>query len=94
MIALDTSALLRYLIGDDARLADRVARIIEGDEPVGVSTPVLVEPPSLFDPTPSASTRLRDHSSGLTQSGKQATMARERCSIITMLACTGGCARG
>lgn len=43
MIALDTSALLRYLIGDDTLLADRVARVIEGDEPVGVSTPVLVE---------------------------------------------------
>lgn len=43
VIALDTSALLRYLIGDDARLADCVARVIEGDEPVGISTPVLVE---------------------------------------------------
>ncbi|MGH9380139.1 MAG: PIN domain-containing protein [Thermoanaerobaculia bacterium] len=43
VIALDTSALLRYLIGDDPGLADRVARIIEGDEPVGISTPVLVE---------------------------------------------------
>lgn len=54
VIALDTSALLRYLIGDDARLADRVARITEGDEPVGISTPVLVEAVHILRGLPNA----------------------------------------
>ena len=43
MIALDTSALLRYLLADDRRMARRVERALSGPEPVGVSTPVLVE---------------------------------------------------
>lgn len=54
MIALDTSALLRYLIGDDPALADRVSRVIEGDEPAGISTPVLVEAVHILRGRPNA----------------------------------------
>lgn len=43
MIALDTSALLRYLTNDDPGLAARVDRIIEGTDPVIVSVPVIME---------------------------------------------------
>lgn len=43
MIALDSSALLRYLLADDRSMARRVERALAGPEPVGVSTPVLVE---------------------------------------------------
>lgn len=43
MIALDTSALLRYLTDDDPRLSAEVARLIEGDERVGLSSLVLLE---------------------------------------------------
>lgn len=43
MIALDTSALLRYLTNDRPELARSVAATIEGDDPVGVSSLVLGE---------------------------------------------------
>ncbi len=43
MIALDSSALLRYLLADDRAMARRVERALAGPEAVGVSTPVLVE---------------------------------------------------
>lgn len=43
MIALDSSALLRYLLADDPKMARRVERALAGPELVGVSTPVLVE---------------------------------------------------
>ncbi len=43
MIALDSSALLRYLLADDPALAERVQDALDGSEPVGISTPVLIE---------------------------------------------------
>lgn len=43
MIALDTSALLRYLTNDDPGLAAKVDRVIEGTDPVIVSVPVIME---------------------------------------------------
>lgn len=43
MIALDSSALLRYLLADDVNLAGRVARTLDGPEPVGISALVLTE---------------------------------------------------
>jgi len=43
MIALDSSALLRFLVDDDDRLAERVEAALAGEEPVGVSTLVLLE---------------------------------------------------
>ena len=43
MIALDTSALLRYLLDDEAETATLVARVIEGQEPVGIPALVLLE---------------------------------------------------
>jgi Predicted nucleic-acid-binding protein, contains PIN domain len=43
MIALDSSALLRFLVDDDRVLAGRVEAALGGDEPVGISTPVLLE---------------------------------------------------
>lgn len=43
MIALDSSALLRYLTNDRPRLAQAVADLIEGDDPVGISSLVLGE---------------------------------------------------
>jgi predicted nucleic acid-binding protein len=43
MIALDTSALLRYLTDDVPDLARSVAEVIDGDEPVAISSLVLLE---------------------------------------------------
>lgn len=43
MIALDTSALLRYITDDVPGLAAQVERLIDGDEPVGLSALVLLE---------------------------------------------------
>ena len=43
MIALDTSALVRYLTDDDPAVAQRVASLIDGPEPVQVSPLVLIE---------------------------------------------------
>jgi len=43
MIALDTSALLRYLTHDDAGLAAEVDRVMEGVDEVIVSVPVIME---------------------------------------------------
>jgi predicted nucleic acid-binding protein len=43
VIAVDSSALLRYLLADDRAMARRVERALAGREQVGVSTPVLVE---------------------------------------------------
>ena len=43
MIALDTSALLRYLTNDDPPLARQVADLLEGEHPVAISSLVLLE---------------------------------------------------
>ena len=43
MIALDTSALVRYLTNDDPAVAGRVAGLIDDVEPVQVSPAVLIE---------------------------------------------------
>lgn len=43
MIALDTSALLRYLTNDDPPLARQVADLVEGPQPVAISSLVLLE---------------------------------------------------
>lgn len=43
MIALDTSALLRYLTGDAPTAARAVESLLAGSERVGISTAVLVE---------------------------------------------------
>ncbi len=43
MIALDTSALVRYLTDEDPAVAERVAALIDGSEPVHLSPPVLIE---------------------------------------------------
>ena len=43
MIALDTSALVRYLTNDDPAVARRVARLIDDVEPVQLSPAVLIE---------------------------------------------------
>lgn len=43
MIALDTSALVRYLTDDDPVLAERVANFVDGEEPVGIPVLVLLE---------------------------------------------------
>lgn len=43
MIALDSSALLRYLTNDRPRLADAVANLIEHGDPVVISSLVLAE---------------------------------------------------
>lgn len=43
MIALDTSALLRYLTNDRPRSAATVAAAIDGGEPIGISSLVLGE---------------------------------------------------
>jgi len=43
VIALDTSALLRYLTDDMPDLAAEVERLIDGEEPVGISALVLLE---------------------------------------------------
>jgi predicted nucleic acid-binding protein len=43
VIALDTSALLRYLTNDDPHLASQVAATIDGPDPAGISTLVLLE---------------------------------------------------
>lgn len=43
MIALDTSALVRYLTDDEPTLAARVAELVEGPEPVGIPALVLLE---------------------------------------------------
>jgi predicted nucleic acid-binding protein len=43
VIALDTSALLRYLTNDDRALADEVAHLVGGTEPIGISILVMLE---------------------------------------------------
>ena len=43
MIALDTSALVRYLTNDDPAVAARVASIVDDVESVQVSPAVLIE---------------------------------------------------
>jgi predicted nucleic acid-binding protein len=43
MIGLDSSAVLRYLLTDDRAMAERVDEALSGAEPVGISTPVLLE---------------------------------------------------
>lgn len=43
MIALDSSALIRYLTNDVPGVAARVEDLLEGDEPVQISPPVLLE---------------------------------------------------
>lgn len=43
MIALDSSALLRYLTNDRPQLAEAVAAMIDGRDPVGISSLVLGE---------------------------------------------------
>ena len=43
MIALDTSAVVRYLTDDDPAVATRVSELIDGVEPVQVSQAVLIE---------------------------------------------------
>lgn len=43
MIALDSSALLRYLLADEPALAQQVQDVFDGPEPIGISTPVLIE---------------------------------------------------
>jgi predicted nucleic acid-binding protein len=43
VIGLDSSALIRYLTNDDPEAAARVEAFLDGDEPVQVSSPVLLE---------------------------------------------------
>jgi predicted nucleic acid-binding protein len=43
VIALDTSALIRYLLSDGSAMAGRVEQAVAGREAVGVSTLVLLE---------------------------------------------------
>ncbi len=43
MIALDTSALLRYLTNDEPRLAETVAALLEGPDIVGIPSLVVLE---------------------------------------------------
>jgi len=43
MIALDSSALLRFLVDDDRLLGGRVEEALAGPDPVGISTPVVLE---------------------------------------------------
>lgn len=66
MIALDTSALLRYLTNDDPGLAAKVALVLDGPDPVSLSVVVLLEaayalrtPPYLLDNPGIADTLIR-----------------------------------
>jgi predicted nucleic acid-binding protein len=43
MIGFDSSAVLRILLTNDPAKADRVDEALSGSEPVGISTPVLLE---------------------------------------------------
>lgn len=43
MIFADTSVLVRYLVGSPAAQARRAARLIDGDEQIGVSVVALAE---------------------------------------------------
>ncbi len=43
MIALDSSAVLRYLTNDKPKLAQQVERLIDGNEPIAISSLVLLE---------------------------------------------------
>lgn len=43
MIVLDTSALLRFLTNDRPRVAQVVAKLVDGSEPIGISSIVLTE---------------------------------------------------
>lgn len=43
MIGLDTSVIVRYLVGTPARQAERAARLIDGDTECGVSPVALAE---------------------------------------------------
>lgn len=43
MIGVDTSVLVRYLVGTPAAQARRAARLMDGNEPVGVTPVALVE---------------------------------------------------
>ncbi len=52
MIGLDTSALVRYLTEDDPALAVRVAKLIEGEELVGIPALVLLEAIHVLRGTP------------------------------------------
>lgn len=52
MIGLDTSVLVRYLTADDPELAQAAAVLIEGDEPVVISSLVLLETVHVLRGTP------------------------------------------
>lgn len=43
MIGIDTSVVVRYLVGTPASQARRAARLIDGDEEIGVSLVALAE---------------------------------------------------
>ena len=43
MISLDTSVVIRYLVGTPRDEADRAARLIDGDSEIGVSLVVIAE---------------------------------------------------
>ncbi len=43
MIAADTSVIVRYLVGSPYDQAERARKLMEGDETIGLSLPVLVE---------------------------------------------------
>lgn len=43
MISVDTSVVVRYLVGSPAEQSTRAARLIDGDEEVGISVLVLAE---------------------------------------------------
>lgn len=46
---LDTSVVVRYLVGDPADLAARAAEIIDGEEPLQVTDVVLLETAHVLD---------------------------------------------
>ena len=43
MISVDTSVVVRYLVGTPAEQSDRAVRLIEGEDDIGISLLVLAE---------------------------------------------------
>ncbi len=43
MISADTSVVVRYLVGSPPEQAERARILVDGDETIGLSLPVLVE---------------------------------------------------
>jgi predicted nucleic acid-binding protein len=43
MLSVDSSVLVRYLVGEPAEQARRAQAVIEGDQPVGIPVVVLLE---------------------------------------------------